>query len=230
MSPSNPVHRDGGACIARAVQVGRVFALPSGPVVALHDVDVDVPPSGLTVLTGPSGCGKTTLLSLFIGVEIADSGTVEVCGSDVARMSAAQRRRLRRRDLGIALARPSDNLVDHLDAQRNLKLAARLRFGPVSLTDALEPVGLSGRETARIDELSGGEQQRLAIALALLGAPRLVILDEPTAELDGRTGRAIVHYLADAARERAVVVASHDPYLVEAADLLVTLAAGRRVA
>jgi putative ABC transport system ATP-binding protein len=216
--------------VARTLGVGREFPLPAGAVVALLDVDVEVPESGLTVLTGPSGCGKTTLLSLFTGAEIADSGTVEVCGANVARMSAAQRRRLRRHDLGIALARPSDNLVDHLDAQRNLRLAARLRPGSVSVAGVLEPVGLAGRENARVDELSGGEQQRLAIAIALLGTPRLVILDEPTAELDARTGHTIVDYLRHAARTRAVLVASHDPFVVEAADVLVTLAAGRRVA
>jgi putative ABC transport system ATP-binding protein len=221
-----------GELVARASRVDRVFTVPAGPVVALHEVDVDVAAVGLTVLTGPSGGGKTTLLSLFIGAETADSGTVEVGGTDVARMSARQRRRLRRRDLGIALARPSDNLVDHLDAVRNLRLAARLRPGRAGpgAAGALEPVGLAGRGSARIDELSGGEQQRLAIAIALLGSPRFVILDEPTAELDVRTGRAIVEYLQREARERAVLVASHDPYVVEAADTLVTLAGGKRVA
>jgi putative ABC transport system ATP-binding protein len=219
-----------GELVARASRVGRVFTMPAGAVVALREVDVDVPRLGLTVLTGPSGCGKTTLLSLFMGAETADSGTVEVAGTNIVRMSARQRRQLRRCDLGIALARPSDNLVDHLDATANLRLAARLRPGRPAVVDALEPVGLAGRGAARIDELSGGEQQRLAIAIALLGAPRLVILDEPTAELDVRTGRAIVEHLQEQAGQRAVLVASHDPYVVEAADLLVTFEGGRRVA
>lgn len=83
---------------------------------------------------------------------------------------------------------------------------------------------------ARIDALSGGEQQRLAIALAVLGSPRLVILDEPTAELDGRTSSAMVEYLHSRARDRAVLVASHDPRVLEAADAIVVLEAGRRVA
>jgi putative ABC transport system ATP-binding protein len=228
--PSEPPVLPGGALAARASRVGRVYIVPTGPVAALHDVDVDVPSVGLTVITGPSGCGKTTLLSLFIGAETADSGTVEVNGSDVARMSARRRRRLRRRDLGIALARPSDNLVNRLDAAGNLRLAARLRPGRVVVPGALELVGLGGRETARIEELSGGEQQRLSIAIALVGSPHLLILDEPTAELDVRTGRAIVEYLQNEARHRAVLVASHDPSFVEAADALISLADGRRVA
>jgi len=218
------------AFAARAFGVERVFVLPSGPVVALAGVSVDVPDRGLTVLTGPSGCGKTTLLTLVTGADIADAGTVEVCGVNIALTSARTRRRMRRHELGIALARPSDNLVEHVDVAANLRIVARLRQVPLDLDAALAPVGLAGREHARVDELSGGEQQRLALALAFLGDPKLVILDEPTAELDATTGRMIVDYTRAAAATRAVLVASHDPYVVDAADTVVTLAAGRRVA
>ena len=214
----------------RASHVDRSFSLPTGSVRALCAVDLDVEATGLTVLTGPSGCGKTTLLTLVTGADVADFGVVEVWGDDIARLSVARRRRLRRHTLGIALARPSDNLVDRLDVAANVRLAARLRGETLDLDAVLAPVGLASRGAARIDALSGGEQQRLAIALALLGSPRLVILDEPTAELDGRTSRAIVEYLCSRGRDRAVLVASHDPRVVEAADAVVVLEAGRRVA
>jgi putative ABC transport system ATP-binding protein len=214
----------------RARGVERTFSLPTGPVRALRAVDLEVGAAGLTVLTGRSGCGKTTLLGLVAGADVADAGVVEVWGSDIARLSAARRRRLRRHTLGIALARPSDNLVERLDVAANVRLAARLRGAPVELDAVLSPVALASRGTARIDALSGGEQQRLAIALALVGSPRLVILDEPTAELDARTSGAMVEYLCLRARDRAVLVASHDPRVVEAADSIVVLEAGRRVA
>ena len=216
--------------VVRARGVDRSFALPTGAIAALRGIDLDVETTGLTVLTGPSGCGKTTLLTLVIGAEIADAGIVEVCGADNARRSAAQRRRLRRRELGIALARPSDNLVERIDVTANVALAARLRGLTVDLDSTLRPVGLAERSHARIQELSGGEQQRLAIAIALIGSPRLVILDEPTAELDVSTGGHIVDYLRAASSQCAVLIASHDPWLAESADSVVRLEAGRRVA
>jgi putative ABC transport system ATP-binding protein len=220
--PSDPV--------VRARGVDRSFTLPTGPVIALRGIDIDVAPTGITLLTGPSGCGKTTLLTLATGAMVADRGTLEVCGSDIARLSARRRRRLRRRDLGIALARPSDNLVERIDVAANVKLAARLRNETMDLEAVLAPVALAARAHARIEALSGGEQQRLAVALALLGAPKLVILDEPTAELDTSTGGDIVAYLSEAAKGCAVLIASHDPWLAEAAETVVVLDAGRRVA
>jgi putative ABC transport system ATP-binding protein len=210
--------------------VDRSFMLPTGPVIALRGVDVDVAPTGITLLTGPSGCGKTTLLTLVTGAMVADRGALEVCGTDIARLSARRRRRLRRRDLGIALARPSDNLVERIDVAANVKLVAGLRNATFDLEAVLTPVGLGTRRHARIEALSGGEQQRLAVALALLGAPKLVILDEPTAELDAITGGDVVAYLREASKGAAVLIASHDPWLAEAADTVVVLEAGRRVA
>jgi ABC-type lipoprotein export system ATPase subunit len=216
--------------VVRSRQVGRTFAPPSGPVVALDGVDLEVAASGLTVLTGPSGCGKTTLLHLLVGADVADTGVVEIDGRDVARFDRRAWRRLRRRDLGVALARPSDNLVDRLDVDANVRLASRLRRERPDVDAVLDRVGLARHRRARIDALSGGEQQRLAIAIALVGAPRIVVLDEPTSELDRVTGEAIVTRLREHATAHAVVVASHDPVVVRAADTLVTLDRGRRVA
>ncbi len=233
MSPSSsPVHVPGTMAdpVVRARAVERVFAGGSEPVVALHGVDLDVAGRGLTVLTGPSGCGKTTMLSLVIGTEVPDAGSVEVCGREIGRLSAARRRRLRRDRLGIGLARPSDNLLERLDVGANVRGVARLRRAHVDVDAILAPVGLGGRAGERVDALSGGEQQRLAIALAFLGQPALVVLDEPTAELDARTGRMIVEYLRTRHGDGALLVASHDPYVVEVADMVVTLEAGRRVA
>ncbi len=215
---------------ARLLHVDRVYPLPAGPVEALRDVDLEVAPAGLTVLTGPSGCGKTTVLRLLLGAEVADGGVVEVDGHDVGRLGAGGRRRLRRDVLGAALARPSDNLVTRVDVAANVRMAARLRGTAADTGAVLAPVGLASRGRERIDALSGGEQQRLAIALALLGAPRIVVLDEPTSELDEQTSRTIVAYLVARAVHCAVVVASHDPLVIEAAAAVARLERGRRVA
>jgi putative ABC transport system ATP-binding protein len=217
------------AVAVRCRGVDRAYALPTMLVVALRAVDLDVPTTGLTVVTGPSGCGKTTLLSLVTGTQPADAGTVEVLDTDIAQLSAARRRRLRRRSLGIVLSRPSDNLVGRLDVAANVRMAARLRKVAPDVDASLAALELPGDGRKRVAELSGGEQQRLAIALALLGDPRLVLLDEPTAELDARTARTAVEYLRSHASQRALLVASHDPCVVDAADTLVTLEAGRRV-
>ena len=218
-----------GAVAVRCRGVDRAYVLPTLRVVALQGIDLDVPTTGLTVVTGPSGCGKTTLLSLVTGAQPADAGTVEVLDADIAQLSAARRRRLRRRSLGIVLSRPSDNLVGRLDVAANVRMAARLRGVPPDIDASLAALALATDGRARVAELSGGEQQRLAIALALLGDPQLVVLDEPTAELDARTARTAVEYLRSHASQRALLVASHDPCVVDAADTIVTLESGRRV-
>ena len=155
MSPSNARAAAAGPLTLRLRAVTRAFVLPTGAVRALQGIDLEVAATGLTVVTGPSGCGKTTLLNLAIGAERADAGTVEVCGRELGGLSAADRRRLRRTALGIALARPSDNLVERLDVDTNLRIAARLRGIRVDLTAALTPLGLSARGRARVAELSG---------------------------------------------------------------------------
>ena len=217
------------AVAVRCRGVDRAYALPTILVAALRGIDLDVPATGLTVVTGPSGGGKTTLLSLVTGAQAADAGTVEVLDTDIALLSAARRRRLRRRSLGIVLSRPSDNLVERLDVAANVRLAARLRGVAPDIDASLAALALASDGGKRVAELSGGEQQRLAIALALLGDPPLVVLDEPTAELDGRTAHTAVDFLRQHATQRALLVASHDPCVVDAADMLVTLEAGRRV-
>jgi ABC-type lipoprotein export system ATPase subunit len=220
----------GTVAVARAEQVSRDFDTPAGRIAALGDVDLDVPHTGVTVVTGPSGCGKTTLLTMFTAADRPDRGKVEVCGADVATMRTSERRALRRRDLGVVLSRPSDNLVDRLDLAANVRLAARLRDVDADVESVLAEVGLAARAGAPVWTLSGGEQQRAAIAIALLGSPRLVVMDEPTADLDHTTADGVVTLLATRSHACAVLVASHDPLVVDAADTLARLDRGRRVA
>ena len=174
---------------AAARHVTRRFGTALGTVVAVDDVDVTIAPQLLTVIAGPSGSGKSTLLGLLACIDRPDEGSVHLAATNVTTLSRSRRRRLRRERIGIVLPQPSDNLLDALDAMGNLLWSVRQRSratgrpGPDPV-ELLESVGLADAQRKRIRELSGGEQQRLAIACALAGDPALVVADEPTASLD----------------------------------------------
>jgi ABC-type lipoprotein export system ATPase subunit len=176
----------------------------------------------LTAVTGPSGSGKTTLLHLLAGLELPDSGEVEVLGERVATLDRAARAKLRR--TRIALVEQSTDLVPFLSARENVELALGLRgVGPVEATnraaDALARVGLGDLQEQRVTALSTGERQRVALSRALAARPQLLLADEPTARLDQANALAAGVLLAQLAREgTAVVCATHDPALIEQAD------------
>ncbi len=222
--------------VARAECVTRRFDSASGPVVAVDQVDVEVPRHRLTVIAGPSGSGKSTLLGLLACMDRPDDGTVWLDDEELTRLSRRRRRALRRRRVGIVLPQPSDNLLDRLDADANLGWSARQRGASSGRTEAerhelLASVGLAGLATTRrVRQLSGGEQQRLALACALVGDPLLVVADEPTASLDRASADQVVDVLRAAAdRGVTLVVAGHDRRVIDAADLVVELDHGRRV-
>ena len=212
----------------------RRFPVVGDVVIALDRVDLAVPFGQMTVVAGPSGSGKSTLLALLACMQRPDEGSVTVGETDVVALGRRARRELRRDRLGIVLPQPSENLLDHLDASANVRWAAhqrRRRSEPVvDIETLLEAVGLSAARARRVRELSGGEQQRLAVACALAGGPELVILDEPTASLDRAGAMSLVEVLASvAAQGSTMVIASHDHMVIDAADLIVELDHGRRV-
>jgi ABC-type lipoprotein export system ATPase subunit len=212
----------------------RRFPVEGDVVTALDHVDLQVPAGRMTVVAGPSGSGKSTLLSLLACMQRADEGVVMVGDTDVLTLSRRDRRELRRDRLGIVLPQPSENLLDHFDAAGNVRWAAgqrRDRAAPATPAESLlASVGLAAAGARRIRELSGGEQQRLAVACALAGAPELVILDEPTASLDRANAEALVEVLAAVASQGAtMVIATHDPMVIEAGDVVAGLDHGRRV-
>jgi ABC-type lipoprotein export system ATPase subunit len=223
--------------VAVGQRLTRRFLAAAGPVLALDEVDVDVPRGLLTVIAGPSGSGKSTLLGLLACADRPDSGAVTIGDVDVLALGSRARRRLRRASIGIVLPQPSDNLLDQLDAAGNLAWSTKQRRGPattaVKATEAelLASVGLAGAGAKRVRQLSTGEQQRLAVACALTGAPQIVVADEPTASLDRANAEGLVDVLrAAASRGATLVVASHDEHVIEAADTVVRLDRGRRVA
>ncbi len=203
------------AALLTARELERVFLLGAEEIRALHDVELDAYAGELLVITGRSGSGKTTLLNLLAGLDIATSGTVHVDGQDLAKLSERQLAQLRRRKIGFVFQ--SFGLLPLLSAFENVELPLRIaEWGRKErdrrTNECLELVGLTDRAGHRPYEMSGGEQQRVAVARAMAHRPSIILADEPTGELDSTTGTAIFRLLKNIGeREQvAVVVASHD--------------------
>jgi putative ABC transport system ATP-binding protein len=198
-------------------------------VTALRNVSLSIELGEFTVIAGASGSGKTTLLHLLGGLKPPTDGRVTIMGRDTAALSERQCATLRRNHVGIVFQR--FHLLPALTARANVAVPliergvsrARRRDRATAL---LERVRMGDRLAHRPGELSGGEQQRVAIARALVGDPDLVIADEPTGELDTETGGTIVDILRELARERAVVVATHDEHVIREADRVIELTDG----
>ena len=203
----------------------------AGPARALTDVEASFPRNRLTVVAGPSGSGKSSLLRVLAGVIRPSRGSVLVDGVDLTRLGRGGRRRLRRRAMGVVLQDPADNLLEYLGAREQVELGARLRGAdPSGATALLEAVGLGHRLDATPPELSGGEQQRVAFAAAAIGAPAVLLADEPTAQLDGESAAALVEAMRGLVDLGAtLVVASHDPVVIDGVDERVHLRDGEVV-
>jgi putative ABC transport system ATP-binding protein len=185
----------------------------------------------MVALVGPSGCGKTTALNLVAAVDRPDSGTVGVAGVDVGNATEGELVALRRRAIGMVFQ--AFHLVPHLTVEENVALPLALdgRRDPERVSELLARVGLEHRRRHYPSELSGGEQQRTAVARALVHRPQVVVADEPTGNLDSRTGAAVVELLAELRREQgaALLLATHDQRVAAAADRVLELADGRMV-
>ncbi len=185
-------------------------------VVAVGGVDLHVDDGEFVAIEGPSGSGKSTLLGLLAGIELPDDGNVTVLGHDLARLSPAERARLRQRRVGMIFQ--AFGLLASLSAGENVALPLALAGQPEAdrrarAAAALEEVGLGGAIDARIDELSGGERQRVAVARALAIDPAIILADEPTGSLDEGQGRVVLDLLTRAVAQRgaALVLVTHDP-------------------
>ncbi|QLA16541.1 ABC transporter ATP-binding protein [Desulfolutivibrio sulfoxidireducens] len=190
---------------------------------ALRGVDLDVLPGELLMLVGPSGCGKTTLISVIAGILDQDTGSCELFGQDLARLSKRERVRFRGRHIGFVFQ--AFNLVPCLTALENIsvpllingvKRDAAQRQAEIQLSR----VGLESRRNSLPTQLSGGQQQRVAIARALAHDPGLVVCDEPTSALDHETGTRVLDMLKSLAVKdnRALVIVTHDSRIFQYAD------------
>jgi putative ABC transport system ATP-binding protein len=216
-----------GASLVSLERVTKTYASGKVEVRALVDVTLELARGELTVILGPSGSGKTTLLNVIGALDSPSSGRVAVAGTDLTGLSEAARTRYRREEVGFVFQ--YFNLVPSLTARENVMLAAELVRAPRSVDGLLAAVGLGGRADHFPGQLSGGEQQRVAVARALVKDPAVILADEPTGSLDSATGSRIVALLEDLAREegRAVLIVTHNAALARAADRVITLVDGQ---
>lgn len=218
--------------ILEARAVSKTYGAGSGRVVALESVSVTLAQDEVLLIMGPSGSGKTTLLSIMGCILRPTDGNVLVNGRNVGTCNEHQLANIRRRSFGFVFQ--AFNLFRSLTAQENVEVVLRMKDKSkqsvrAEAADLLERVGLGRRAHAYPRDMSGGEKQRTAIARALAGDPPIILADEPTANLDSKTGRDILQLLRGHARElhKAVAIVSHDPKVEEVAHRVIYLEDGR---
>ena len=212
--------------------VGKVYRLDTVDVPALSGINLEIRPNRFTVISGPSGSGKTTLLNLIGCIDRPDSGEIIVAGQAVQTMSDNALSDFRARHLGFIFQ--NFNLLPVLSTYENVEYPLILSGVPAAerkkrVLAMLDAVGLSDRAQNRPGQLSGGQRQRVAIARALAHQPKMVLADEPTANLDSHTGDAIIALMRKMQREMNVsfIFSSHDPKVMAEADDAVMIRDGR---
>ena len=217
---------------ARAVNAAKVYGNGDTAVHALDNVSVDFAAGGFTAIMGPSGSGKSTLLHALAGLDDLTSGQVFVGGTDLTNLNDRKLTALRRDRIGFVFQ--AFNLVPTLTAIENITLPmalARRKPDEQWLSRVIDTVGLGHRLDHRPSELSGGQQQRVAVARALAGRPEIILADEPTGNVDSRTGAEILSFMRQAVRElgQTIVMVTHDAVAASYSDRVVLLADGRIV-
>lgn len=203
----------------------KTYKVGTNEVHALDHVDFSVEQGEFVVILGSSGAGKTTLLNILGGMDTATSGSYLIEEEEITSYSARQLQQFRRNDIGFVFQ--FYNLIPNLTAYENI-LLAEVENG-YNAKDVLEKVGLSKRMNNFPCNLSGGEQQRVSIARALVKKPKLLLCDEPTGALDSKTGAQIIELLCDMARveKKTVIVVTHNQALSEVCDRLIRISDGK---
>ncbi len=218
--------------LVRVRDLTKIYRLDGQQTAALREVDLDVSPGEFAAIAGPSGSGKSTLLHLIGGLDHPTSGEVWLEGQRIDHLDHNGLAELRLRKIGFVFQ--AYNLIPVLTALENAAFVLELRGAPRAAREgrarrALQDLGIGDLAARRPNQLSGGEQQRVAVARALAAQPRLILADEPTANLDGATGGALIDEMKRLNREQGVtfVVATHDPRLLERVGRIVHLEDGR---
>ena len=225
--------KNGEKFLVCARGICKEFGMGSLKTQVLHNVDIEILRGDFTLLMGPSGSGKTTLISILAGVMSPTKGTVELLGEDLAKKTQTQISRIRRNGVGFVFQQY--NLFEALTARDNVAEVLKIKGMRRSdanekATNVLRRVGLEDRMKHRPHQLSGGQKQRVAIARALAGDPSIVIGDEVTGALDGKTAGKVMEILRDCVTsQRGVLVVTHDNRMRKYADRVVTLEDGRIV-
>jgi putative ABC transport system ATP-binding protein len=215
--------------VVSATEVTRRYGDGEAAVDALRGVSLTVKPGELVAVMGPSGSGKSTLMHLLAALDKPTSGTVTIAGQDVGSLSDTDVTKLRRQHIGFVFQ--FFNLLPMLDAEENIRLPLTIageKPDPEFFENLLKRVGLTDRRSHRPAELSGGQQQRVAIARALVSQPTVVFADEPTGNLDSKTGAEILELLRASAEElnQTMVMVTHDANAATIADRVLFLADG----
>ena len=217
---------------ARVVNLTKTYGTGEARITALDDVSLDLAAGEFTAVMGPSGSGKSTLMHCCAALDTADSGSVFIGEQDLSRLKDKGLTRLRRDEIGFVFQ--SYNLVPTLTAEENILLPlaiARRKPDRDWFDSVIATVGLGDRLTHKPNELSGGQQQRVAVARAMVSRPRIVFADEPTGNLDSRSGAEVLELLRRSVTEhgQTVVMVTHDPIAASYTDRVVFLADGRVV-
>ena len=225
-------HQAPAAPAARAIGATKAYGKGESEIRALDSIDVEFHAGQFTAIMGPSGSGKSTLMHALAGLDELTEGQVLIGDVDITTLNDKKLTKLRRDRLGFVFQ--AFNLVPTLTALENITLPMDLagrKPDPVWLDLVVSTVGLSERLKHRPSELSGGQQQRVAVARALAGRPDLVFADEPTGNLDSRTGAEILAFMRQAVQDlgQTIVMVTHDPVAASYADRVVFLADGHIV-
>lgn len=217
------------AVAARAVSASKMYGSGETAVRALDELSVDLAAGEFTAIMGPSGSGKSTLMHCLAGLDTLNSGKVFIGDTDISQLSERALTLLRRDRIGFVFQ--AFNLVPTLSAKENIILPQKLGAAAPQqawLDQVIDAVGLADRLSHRPNELSGGQQQRVAVARALAGQPEIIFADEPTGNLDSKTGGEILDFMQNAVRNlnQTIVMVTHDPSAAAHADRVVFLADG----
>lgn len=199
---------------------------------ALFDINLDINPGEIIIMTGPSGSGKTTLLTLMGGLRSAQSGSLTILGQEMCGATKQQMVQVRRQ---IGYIFQAHNLLTFLTAKQNVRMSLELHDEYLDQNidgmsaDILKAVGLGNRIDYYADSLSGGQKQRVAIARALVSHPKIVLADEPTAALDKKSGRDVVEMMQKLAKQQGctILLVTHDNRILDIADRIVYMEDGR---
>jgi putative ABC transport system ATP-binding protein len=229
---ATPTHTDIVAPAAQAVDAAKYYGLGESQVKALDGVTVSFEQGHFTVIMGPSGSGKSTLLHCMAGLDTLSAGSVQIGDTQLASLDDKALTELRRTQIGFVFQ--AYNLIPTLTARENIVLPMMLGGDTGDLgwiDEVIGAVGLADRLHHRPSELSGGQQQRVAVARALACRPRIIFADEPTGNLDSRTGAEILDFMRNAVDDygQTIVMVTHDPVAAGYSDRVIFLADGRIV-
>jgi putative ABC transport system ATP-binding protein len=233
--PSAPTPDPAASPIILAQNLGKTYRSGKLEVPALRDVNFSIAPGDFVAIVGPSGSGKSTLFYILGGLTNATTGSVLIDGIDFAKLSDAERTKMRRAKIGFIFQR--FNLLPTLSAMGNIEIShdianlgrtAKRELDKPLLDHLTDMLGIKGRLEHRPNELSGGEQQRVAIARALINRPAIVLADEPTGNLDTKNSDAVLKMLRQSSRElnQTVLMITHNPEAAQIADRILHMRDG----